>query len=155
MSRIHFSLLLTVLLVGLAPTALASTTWYVNGVNGSDSHICKSATVPCKTIGHAITLASSGDSINIAAATYTENLTIGKSLSLTGTAASTNALPRAFAGVSGRTQGHLGPLRATRAAGNGPPNSPTSGKRVERGCPRPAGELAPIARRHGLRAACF
>jgi nitrous oxidase accessory protein NosD len=85
MSRIHSSLLMTALLMGLAPTALASTTWYVDGVNGSDS--CMSPATACKTIGRAITLASPGDSIMIAAATYKENLTIGKSLNLIGAGA--------------------------------------------------------------------
>ena len=34
----------------LAPTALASTTWYVDGVNGSDSNNCLAADTACKTI---------------------------------------------------------------------------------------------------------
>jgi len=72
-----------------ATAALASNTWYVNGVNGSDNNDCKSPQTACKTIGHAISLASSGDSILVAAATYTENLTINFSLKLIGSGAAT------------------------------------------------------------------
>ena len=73
--------------LALAPTALASSTWYVDGVNGSDNNNCKSPQTACKTIGHAISLASSGDSIMVAAATYRENLTIGISLKVIGSGA--------------------------------------------------------------------
>jgi hypothetical protein len=84
--------LLLTLLPLLASAAIASTTWYVNGVNGSDNNDCKSATTACKTIGHAISLASSGDSIKIASATYTENLTISISLKMIGADASTTII---------------------------------------------------------------
>ena len=70
------------LLIG--SVACASTTWYVNGVSGSDTNNCTSATTACKTIGHAISLAASGDTIKVAAATYTENLTIVISLRILG-----------------------------------------------------------------------
>src|ERR1700758_31223 len=76
----------------LPSIAIASTTWYVNGVSGSDSNDCKSAATACKTIGHAISLASSGDSIIVAAATYTENLGIGISLKVIGAGASTTII---------------------------------------------------------------
>src|SRR5262249_28144362 len=56
----------------------------VNGVSGNDNYNCEDATTACKTIGHAISLASSGDTIMVAAATYTEDLTIGKSLKMIG-----------------------------------------------------------------------
>jgi nitrous oxidase accessory protein NosD len=56
---------------------------------GSFLSICKSNQSACKTIGHAISLASSGDSIMVAAATYTENLTIGFSLRVIGSGAAT------------------------------------------------------------------
>ena len=75
------------LFVALAPTALASNTWYVNGVNGSDVNNCQSALTACKTIGHAISLASAGGSIIVAPAKYSENLTIGISLNLIGSSA--------------------------------------------------------------------
>jgi hypothetical protein len=45
-----------------------------------------------KTIGHAISLASSGDSIMVAAATYTENLTIRINLKVIGAGASTTII---------------------------------------------------------------
>src|SRR5215813_3988757 len=51
-----------------------STRWYVDGVNGNDSNDCRSPTTACRTIGHAISLVASGDSIKVAAATYRENL---------------------------------------------------------------------------------
>ena len=82
------TLLLLALVLVVAPTAVASTTWYVNGVSGSDDNNCKSPTTACKTIGHAISLAASGDSIMVAAATYSENLTIGISLNMIGAGAS-------------------------------------------------------------------
>jgi len=68
----------------LAPAALASTTWYVDGVNGSDNNDCKTSQTACKTIGHAISLASKGDTIMVAPATYTENLGINFSLKIIG-----------------------------------------------------------------------
>jgi hypothetical protein len=100
MNRIRTSLLLTApaLLLTQAPTALASTTWYVNGVNGSDHDNCMSSQAACKTIGHAVSLAASGDSMKVAAATYTENLTIGFSLNVIGSGASTTIIDGGGAG---------------------------------------------------------
>jgi hypothetical protein len=86
------SLLLLALSLALAQTALASSKWYVDGVNGSDNNNCKSRQHACKTIGHAISLASSGDSIMVAAAIYNENLTISFSLRLLGSGATTTII---------------------------------------------------------------
>jgi hypothetical protein len=83
---------LLALLLALVPTSVASDTWYVNGVNGNDSNPCKSSASACKTIGHAISLASSGDSIMVGAATYGENLTIDFSLTIVGAGASTTII---------------------------------------------------------------
>ena len=44
------SFLFAAVLLALASTAIASTTWYVNGVSGSNSNPCTSATTACKTI---------------------------------------------------------------------------------------------------------
>jgi hypothetical protein len=85
-------LVLSLLFLTLAPAALASTTWFVDGVNGSDSNDCTSATTGCKTIGHAINLAASGDSIMVAPATYSENLMIRFSLNIAGASASTTII---------------------------------------------------------------
>jgi hypothetical protein len=79
-------------LFAAVPNALASNTWYVNGVSGSDGNNCTSPTTACKTIGHAISLASSGDSIMLAAATYKENLTIGFGLKIVGSGAKTTII---------------------------------------------------------------
>jgi len=42
----------------LAPIALASATWHVDGVNGSDSNNCMSPPTACKTISHGPALAA-------------------------------------------------------------------------------------------------
>jgi len=84
--------LLAIFLALASTAALASSTWYVDGVNGSDSNGCKSPQHACKTIGHAISLAHSGDSIMVAAATYTENLTIRFSLKIVGSGAPTTII---------------------------------------------------------------
>ena len=92
------STLALALLLAASPSGFASTTWYVSGINGSDSNACKSAGTACKTIGHAISLAASGDSVMIAAATYVEHLTIGINLNVIGSGASTTFLNGALAG---------------------------------------------------------
>jgi len=94
-----YRLIFSSLLLALAPTALASNIWYVNGVVGSDANDCKSPTTACKTIGHAISLASSGDSINIAAATYMENLTINLKLRIVGSGDATTIIDGGGAGA--------------------------------------------------------
>jgi nitrous oxidase accessory protein NosD len=86
------NLLLLAVFLALAPTAVASSTWYVDGVNGSNNNDCKSPQTACKTIRHAISLASSGDSIMVAPATYTENLTISISLKVMGSGAATTLI---------------------------------------------------------------
>ena len=86
------SLPLLVLFLTLTSTTLASTTWYVNGMNGSDINNCMYAETACTTIGHAISLASSGDSIMVAAAVYKENLSISISLTVIGSGASTTII---------------------------------------------------------------
>ena len=67
----------------LSSAALAST-WYVNGVNGDSGNNCKTKATACATIKRAISLAASGDTIQIAAATYGENLSIPVNLTLNG-----------------------------------------------------------------------
>ena len=83
---------LAVLILSRVSIGAAATTWYVNGLTGSDSNNCRSATAACKTIGRAISLAASADSVRIAAATYDEHLTIGTSLELIGAAASSTII---------------------------------------------------------------
>src|SRR5262249_18295751 len=53
---------------------------------------CKTHQTACKTIQHAISLASSGDTIMVAPATYTDNLTIGKNLTIVGSSAGTTII---------------------------------------------------------------
>jgi hypothetical protein len=86
------SLLLLISLLPLAPAAVASDTWHVDGVNGSDNNHCKSRQHACKTIGHAISLASGGDTIEVGPATYTENLTVNFGLKIIGSGASTTII---------------------------------------------------------------
>src|ERR1700740_3566478 len=108
MNRMHTSMVVMGLFLALAPSSLASTMWYVNGVNGNDSNNCQTAETACKTIGHAISLALSVDSIIVAAATYTENLTISISLSILGAGANTTIIDGgAKASVVNISQGNV------------------------------------------------
>jgi hypothetical protein len=86
------TLLAVTMLLALASSAGASNRWYVDGIKGSDSSSCASRKYACRTIGHAISLASAGDSVLVAAAMYPENLTIDVSLRITGAGASTTII---------------------------------------------------------------
>jgi subtilisin-like proprotein convertase family protein len=73
-------------------SAPAVTSWYV-APGGSDSNSCTTALRPCEHIQAAINRAFSGDTINIAAGTYFEPLTIlDRSLTLQGQSAATTFL---------------------------------------------------------------
>jgi hypothetical protein len=48
------------------PSAVAATTWYVDGSSGSDNNRCTSAGAPCRTIQAAIDSSASGDTILVA-----------------------------------------------------------------------------------------
>jgi hypothetical protein len=84
-------LLFSIFFLALAPAVLA-TTWYVDGAKGNDDNNCKSPMQACKTIGHAISLAHSGDSVKVASATYTENLSISISLKILGSGANSTVI---------------------------------------------------------------
>jgi len=75
----------------LSSPALAST-WYVNGVNGDNGNDCKTQATACARIGHAISLAASGDTIQIATAAYKEHLSIPFNLTLKGAKAATTII---------------------------------------------------------------
>ena len=95
-------------LVLFAPSAKASTK-YVNGLTGNDSDSCESPTTACKTIGHVISLAASGDTVMVSAATYyTEALTVSLNLNLIGAGASTTI-------IDGRASGTVVTISNTTA----------------------------------------
>ena len=82
--------LIMALFLALASSALASNTWYVDGVNGNDTNDCMSQQTACRTIGHAIALTQPGTAvIMVAPAIYVENLTIHRSLKIIGSDAAT------------------------------------------------------------------
>jgi predicted outer membrane repeat protein len=85
-------LAMIILLLLPIPRALASSNWYVDGVNGNDHNDCKSPQTACKTIGRAMGLTSPGDSIIVAAATYHENLFVPHGLSIVGSGTATTII---------------------------------------------------------------
>ncbi|MCX6024645.1 MAG: hypothetical protein NTZ05_23520 [Chloroflexi bacterium] len=75
--------------------------WYADTDAGNDNNSCTAAGAgnACKTIGGASGKASAGGTVNIAAGTYFENVTIPKNLTLTGAGAATTAIDAEGAGT--------------------------------------------------------
>jgi hypothetical protein len=65
------------------PTPPGANFWYVSP-SGKDSNDCKTTGTACRTIGAAISKAADQDSIFLAAGTYQEQVTISKSISISG-----------------------------------------------------------------------
>jgi hypothetical protein len=60
----------------IAATASAATPRYVNATTGIDTGDCSNIGSPCLTISYAVTQSVAGDTINVAAGTYNETVTI-------------------------------------------------------------------------------
>lgn len=97
--NISTSLILVAMSLGGAlPTMLTSTAHaagtnlYVNGAAGSNVHNCTDPTKPCRTINKAIENAAIGDTINVAAGTYNEDVVVNKDVTITGAGAGTTTI---------------------------------------------------------------
>ncbi len=90
-SRALLAAVFMVAVMAVVGTAQAAGTdrWVSN--SGADTSDCSVAASPCLTINYAIAQASNGDTIDVAAGSYPENVVVNKSLTIEG----------AFAGTAG------------------------------------------------------
>jgi hypothetical protein len=58
--------------------------FYVDGVNGNNNNDCRSPQRACKTIQRAVNISGRGDTINVSAAVYPENVSIHHSVHING-----------------------------------------------------------------------
>lgn len=69
----------------LSPATIhAATTLYVDPNGHNTNNPCFNQSAPCKTIKHALSVATDGDTIHLAVGTYKQRFTIGKTITLTG-----------------------------------------------------------------------
>ena len=87
-------------LFGQMETAVAGGPWYVNASTGNDGNSCLSVGSPCATVGGAFAKADPGDTINIAAGTYDEALTIDQAVNLLGAGADQTILTNSGGGTA-------------------------------------------------------
>src|SRR5438128_6616473 len=72
------------LFAGAQAAGAAGTTRYVAPGGSDTGSTCTSKTSPCQHVQYAVGVASAGDTVLLAAGTYVEQVTIGKSLTLQG-----------------------------------------------------------------------
>lgn len=72
-----------VVALAVAGSAAASSTLFVSASSGNDLNPCSSAQ-PCRTIGHAVAVASPGSTISVDAGTYAESVVVPDRLTLLG-----------------------------------------------------------------------
>lgn len=81
---------------------------------GSDSGTCTSSAAPCATVNYAVGQASAGDTINVAAGTYPEMVTVDKELTFSGANAGIEA------GAYPGTRGAESTVKGFRSPANTP-----------------------------------
>ena len=74
--------------------ALAANTWDVNASAYANDTNCTTAVRQCHTIGAAVSAAVAGDTVTVAAGTYSEVVTLSKTLTLRGAQAGIDARTR-------------------------------------------------------------
>jgi predicted outer membrane repeat protein len=94
-----------VLVLNPVPTARAAGPWYVSP-SGDDSD-CLSWATACTTIDGALSKASSGDTINVGAGTYMENVYITKDITLLGASAGSTIVDGGNAGPTLRVYQYM------------------------------------------------
>jgi len=72
-----------VVALAVAGSAAASGTLFVSASSGNDGNPC-SYTQPCRTIGHAVSVASPGSTISVAPGSYAEEIVVSERLTLLG-----------------------------------------------------------------------
>lgn len=75
-----------------APVSASAATLVVDGTSGTNSGSCVSPSNACLTIGYAVGQASNGDTIQIAAGTYDEQINTGLDLDFAGAGAGTTTI---------------------------------------------------------------
>lgn len=93
-------------LLGSVETAAAAGPWYVNAATGSDSNDCLSPGTACETVNEALSKASAGDTIHIAAGTYDEAIAIEQAITLLGAGADQTILTNSNGDVMNITDGN-------------------------------------------------
>jgi hypothetical protein len=96
----------------------AGSSWYV-APGGDDHNTCLSPATACMTIGGAVTKAASGDTITIAAGTYTEHLMVDKDLTFRGAGAANTIIDGTGTGFVIATQSHTSVAGVTIRNGAG------------------------------------
>ena len=87
----------SILVLGLLlpfSVALGASNRYVDNTSGVDTGDCTNSFSPCLTINYAISQADPGDTIDVAAGTYSELVTVNKSLVINGEQAGVDARTR-------------------------------------------------------------
>src|SRR3954453_9268089 len=98
LTGLALSLAVSLMVFGVAVTHAAST-WYVANT-GNDANDCLSAATACQTIQAAVNKATAGDTVNVAAGVYNEDVSIPTALTLNGAKAGVAFGARTFGSAS-------------------------------------------------------
>lgn len=96
-------------LVQCAPSIGDQTKWFVS-TQGNDANDCHYLLLPCRHISTVIQRAQAGDTITIGAGTFSESLTVAKSLTLTGQGADKTFVDAQFSGPALLVGGYTSPV---------------------------------------------